>query len=175
MLAGRWWRVVHVDAKAMIIQVEGIESGKAPVWHGGEGDMSFEIMQRAAAILSGSPSAFVTDGLRPYIEQAVKSAKDSKAAPNCIILGEHEKGIKVLTYAGHRVNRYLGALIGATATSEVSFETHATGMLLPSSGEFSVSGVDVFLKSILTDGDTRRAAEERALRSLKILVFWQIR
>lgn len=171
VLAGRWWRAVHVDAKAMVVTVEPIESGAPPKWRGGEADTSFEVMQRTAAVLAGAPSRFITAGLRQHLDQLMTDAESSNIGPQRIVVGERPSGVDVVTYAGQRVNRYLGALIGTESKGVVSLLIRDEDILLPAAAGFVVEDVATMLERILTDEPYRLSLEETALRGMRIPVF----
>ncbi len=118
VLAGKWWRVLTIDQKAMVVTVEPIDAGSAPTWRSGIAETSFDVMQRAAAILAGEITPLMSDGLQEHLAALQLEARENRVLPRQIVVGEMPSGVELVTYCGERINRYLGALIAGSSASE---------------------------------------------------------
>jgi Lhr-like helicase len=171
VLAGSWWRAVSIDTKAMVVQVDPIDGGRAPAWRGSDGDTSFEVMQRTAALLAGSSSLFITDNLRPHMQKLIARKMDSRVAPRRIVVGQLPEALEVDTYAGERVNRYLLALVLGSAPNEATGSASSKGFRIGDRSGLTEPDVLDFLRSILRNHNTRKDSEDRALQRVKTPTF----
>ena len=132
-LAGRAWRITHIDTARGVVHVEPGEHGDVPSWTGRPNAYSRHVCER---ILDLVTSGRVPDGCTPTARSALEAVRRQLEH---LSLGEKHRPLEELkdrtvwhTFAGGRINAVLARLLeresGAqVSASNLSVKMHARG------------------------------------------------
>jgi ATP-dependent Lhr-like helicase len=121
-LAGRAWRITHLDSQRGVVQVEPGEHGDAPSWTGRPVSYSRKVCEQ---ILDLIVSGRTPDGCTPAARAALESVRRELEPAG---LGEKVRPLQEVkdrtvwhTFAGGRINAVLARLLELELGAQVSF------------------------------------------------------
>ena len=119
LLAGRTWLAVDVDLSRGLLIAMPFVGGEAPLWHSAGGFLGREVAEEMRNVLiSGEEVPFVDEAGREQLRRMSEELRPVLSHDRCPISSDGGK-VRVLTYAGGRINATIAALLEDGGTVEV--------------------------------------------------------
>ncbi|GAC1389014.1 MAG: DEAD/DEAH box helicase [Vulcanimicrobiaceae bacterium] len=171
ILAGRSWRVKNIDETNLVLIVEPSKRIAVPKWHSLGPGPSFEVMQRAFALICGQTGVLETPALTKLLAAEREDAQESRYEPQSIQFSAGREENVITTYFGSTLNQYLATLlIGCIDLDHVRVTPTTIRFRGP-----SIEDVKERLTQLLIEPDRRRAALNEALAHItqvQVGRFW---
>jgi ATP-dependent Lhr-like helicase len=172
VLAGRPWKVTHVDWRRRRAFVEPSDHGAVTKWSGDARPYSFELSDAVRRVLLGTDPAGVTFSQRA--SERISTVRESHGPhidPECTVLADDGSRLRWWTFAGARANAVLGAALAAVAPELTEVGTFSN-LNIPLRGDASPTELAAAMRSARARfGDDLSGVvpevSERALRKLK--------
>jgi ATP-dependent Lhr-like helicase len=113
LFAGRTWRVLGVQRRTLsLVQDENVASPESPVYRDPSPLISWRLADQMRRLLAGEdvPPGVQLDGATAERLQSMRD-RFGRAASDVVLMGRGERGPKLLTFAGSRVNYLLATLM----------------------------------------------------------------
>ncbi|MBV8148993.1 MAG: hypothetical protein JO092_07865, partial [Candidatus Eremiobacteraeota bacterium] len=171
LLAGRSWRVRHIDEANLVLVVEPSTRVAVPKWHSLGPGPSFEVMQRAFAIICGQTGVLETPPLTKLLAAEREDAQVRGYEAGTIAIEDIAQEVSLVTYFGSTLNQYLSMLL----LGEVQLDrVRSTPSMIRVQGA-SAEEIGDRLRFLLVDPNRRRTALEAALPNIAAVSvgrFW---
>lgn len=171
ILAGRSWRVRNVDEAHLVLIVEPAKRVAVPKWHSLGPGPSFEVMQRAFAIICGQTGVLETPALTILLAPEREDARLQGYEVGTIRFETGTEETSIVTYFGSTLNQYIAMLL----LGEMELDhLRATPTMIRFRGP-SMSEVSERLAALLVDPARRNAALDSALphiTQVQVGRFW---
>ncbi|MDP9017304.1 MAG: hypothetical protein M3N19_03150, partial [Candidatus Eremiobacteraeota bacterium] len=171
ILAGRSWRVKNIDEPNLVLIVEPSKRIAVPKWHSLGPGPSFDVMQRAFALICGQTGVLETPALTKLLAAERDDAQESRYEPQTIQFTAGREENAITTYFGSTLNQYLATLLIGRIDLE---HVRVTPMTIRFRGP-AIEDVQGRLAELLIEPERRRAALEEALEHItqvQVGRFW---
>lgn len=171
ILGGRSWRVKAINEERLVLVVEPARRVTVPKWHSLGPGPSFDVMQKAFAIICGEHGALETPALTEKLKPERDDAKARGYMFGEIRIEAGPEETEVVTYFGSALNQYMSTLLLGSINPNSVRATSTSMYFRGSSPERAKTAIE----RLLIAPDTRREALESALPRLsevRVCRFW---